>query len=128
MKSWRRPWQAAGDKSNEGHPTGASRFNRVIPSPATPFTGHRTPLHDRRFATPYGLRYTTVSPHSTGPQQAPRNYMARFVPIGAKGVSWIVGPSCGVTYQASIRWTSLGSEGGSMGLAMTPTPPRKMRA
>src|SRR5580693_6230305 len=78
MKSWRRPWQATGDKSNVGHPQGASRFNRVIPPSATPSTGHRTPLHDRRFAAPYGLRYAPVSPLSTGPQQAPKKLHGRF--------------------------------------------------
>src|SRR5579871_1985249 len=78
MKSWRRPWQATGDKSNVGHPRGASRFIRVIPPSATPSTGHRTPLHDRRFAAPYGLRYAAVSPLSTGPQQALRKLHGRF--------------------------------------------------
>jgi hypothetical protein len=78
MKSWRRPWQATGDKSNVGHPAGASRFNRVIPSSATPSTGHRTPLHDRRFAAPYGLRYAPVSPLSKGPQQALKKLHGRF--------------------------------------------------
>ena len=76
MKSWRRPWQATGDKSNVGHPAGASRFNRVIPSPATPSTGHRTPLPGHRFATPYGLRSAAASPQSQGPNRPKRNYMA----------------------------------------------------
>jgi hypothetical protein len=82
MKSWWRPWQATGDKSNVGHPAGASRFIRVIPPSATPFTGHRTPLHDRRFATPYGLRYAAVSPLSKGPQQALRKLHGRFRALG----------------------------------------------
>jgi hypothetical protein len=77
MKSWRRPWQATGDKSNGGHPHGASRSNRVIPSPATPLTGQRTPLHRHRSATPYGLRSAVASPLSTGPQQALRKLHGR---------------------------------------------------
>jgi len=81
MKSWRRPWQATGDKSNVGHPAGASRFNRVIPPSATPSTGHRTPLHRRRFATPYGLRYAAASPLSTGPQQALKKLHGRFARV-----------------------------------------------
>jgi hypothetical protein len=62
MKSWRRPWQATGDKSNVGHPLWGQPFIRVIPSSATPSTGHRTPLHRHRFATPYGLRSAAASP------------------------------------------------------------------
>jgi len=76
MKSWRRPWQATGDKSNVGHPAGASRFIRVIPPSATPSTGHRTPLHRHRFATPYGLRSAAASPQPQGPNRPKRNYMA----------------------------------------------------
>ncbi len=78
MKSWRRPWQATGDKSNGGHPRGASRFNRVIPSSATPSTGRRTPLHRHRFASPYGLRSAAASPLSTGPQQALKKLHGRL--------------------------------------------------
>jgi excisionase family DNA binding protein len=81
MKSWRRPWQATGDKSNGGHPHGASRSNRVIPSPATPLTGQRTPLHRHRSATPYGLRSAVASPLSTGPQQALRKLRGRFARV-----------------------------------------------
>jgi len=81
MKSWRRPWQATGDKSNGGHPHGASRSNRVIPSPATPLTGQRTPLHRHRSATPYGLRSAVASPLSTGPQQARKKLHGRSAPL-----------------------------------------------
>jgi hypothetical protein len=41
-------------------------------------TGHRTPLHDGRFATPYGLRYAAVSPYISGPQQALRKLHGRL--------------------------------------------------
>jgi hypothetical protein len=98
MKSWRRPWQATGDKSNVGHPRGASRFIRVIPPSATPSTGHRTPLHRHRFATPYGLRSAAASPQPQGPNRPKRNYMA------------VCGLSRSITIDAQFRPKSSASD------------------